>query len=501
MNERGIISPELVARAVMHLAGPELAKKSFRHFVRQSMPEYQEARHHRLIMQALQLVEMGLIKRLAISMPPRHGKSELVSIRYPAWYLGRHPTHNVIHASYGSDLSNDFSRRVRALVRDDPVFRSLFPAVELDEERARINDWRLANGGGFRSVGTGGGVTGHGGHLIIIDDPHKEGDASSPAALREAWDWYTSAVWTRQAPGAAIVVTATRWAPLDLIGHLIRAADSSPKADQWWVLVLPGLAEENDPLGRAPGEALWPEWFPAETLLAMKAISEPFFLALYQQDPRAMSSVMFRADDFRRAEFVDVGASETSAFCFDLALGDNEGGDYTCYARATYNRATGVLGFDHLYRELIEWPLMKEGIRELMRLHPDADFVFPKHTYELMAIQELRYEVPGMASHLKQVSFPAGSDKRARAQCLSWRASQHRVVVEDCPVTEVWLQDYEDFPTGDHDDPVDVGSVAAHHFGIQGEFAAAIVDADARARQRVAEAVKVQAALERIGYA
>lgn len=490
------ISPEIVARMVLHLTEPLLAKKSFQRFVQRTMPDYQLAEHHRLIMGALQMVEEGKIRFLIICLPPRHGKSELVSIRFPAFCLGRHPDWDLIHISYAADLSNDFSRRVRAILRDDLNYRSLFRKVELDPERSRVDDWRLTGGGGFRSVGTGGGVSGRGADLLIIDDPHKEGEISR-STLKQTFEWYASGARTRLMPGARLVLCMTRWDLLDMVGQVIRAANSSPDADQWYVLNLPALAEEDDPLGREPGEALWPAWYPREALLSIKALSEVYFQALFQQDPRAVNIQMFADEDWRKVDHAVVKC-ERPAWCFDLALGEDEAGDYTAWARVMYDSESHDMGFSHLFRQRLTWPDAKEKIEELIKLYPDDDFVFPKQSFELMAVQTLRHDNPG--ARIQQVSFPAGSDKRSRAQVLAERVKKHHVLISDRELTPYWISEHSDFPA-DHDDCVDVGSVATHHFGLQHEFAAAIVDAEAKARRKLQRLEEQRAALERLGYA
>ena len=487
-------SAEMVARAALTLLQPMLARKSLRHFVLRTMPNYQMARHHWLIMSALEMVERGLIRFLIINMPPRHGKSEIVSVRFPAWYLGRHPSDDVIHVSYGSDLSNDFSRRVRALVRDDPNFRALFPRITLDPERQRINDWRTFEGGGFRSVGTGGGISGHGANLLIIDDPHKEGEIT-PSGLKEVFDWYSSAARLRLMPGAKIVICMTRWDLRDLVGQVIRAANANPAADQWLVLDLPGLAMEADPLGRLPGEALWPEWYPVEALLALKALSEPHFEALIQQNPRALNIEMFDPTDWRRVPNAVV-ENERAAWCFDLALGEDDASDYTAWSRVTYNKTSGEMAFGHLFRERLTWPQAKTKIEELFTLFPDDDFAFPKHMLELMAVQTLRHDHPEM--RLKAVSFPAHSDKRSRAQVLAERVKARKVLISACDLVDYWVQEHTDFP-GEFDDCVDVCSVATHYFGLQNEFSAAIADLDAKARRKAEYNQLVSDTVARIG--
>lgn len=450
-------------------------------------------------MQALQMVEEGRIDRLIISMPPRHGKSELVSVRFPAWYLGLHSGRDVIHVSYGADLSHDFSRRVRMLVRDDPVYRALFPGVLLDPERQRVNDWRLVNGGGFRSVGAKAGITGHGADLLVIDDPHKEGELTE-LALDEVYEWFVSAARTRLSRYGAIVLCMTRWHPQDLVGRVIEAANQSGDADQWAVLTLPGLAEPGDVLGREVGEALWPEWFPRESLLAVRALSERDFEALYQQNPRSTAVQMFSAQDFGEAD-VEAVEKLPGVWAFDLALGESDGGDYSAGARVHYDRNSRRMVFTHLFRERRTWPEMKTRIVELMDAYPGDVFAFPRQTFELMAVQVLRYERP--SARVASVSFPAGSDKVSRAQVLADMVSGGRVALEpgrlNGGLTGQWVSEYVAFPAGRHDDVVDVGSVAAHYFGVHREFSAAVVDLGLEARRRAAERAEIAEVVGRVG--
>lgn len=505
LAEQATLSPDLVAKAVIHLARPYLARKSFRHFVPLTMPSYQVARHHLIIMTALEMLEAGMINRLIVNMPPRHGKSELVSVRFPAWYLGRHPDQDIIHVSHSADLSNDFSRRVRAMVRDDMTYQQLFPQTLLDPERQRVDDWRLTRGGGFRSRGTGGGISGHGADLMIIDDPHKEGEIT-PTVLAQVFEWYTTGARTRLMPGAKVLICMTRWDLKDLVGQVVAVANRDSQADQWHILNLAGLIEteeqaEVDPLGREIGESLWPDWYPPESLLALKALSEPHFEALVQQNPRAFSMEMFRSENWRRAAEIEiVGRLHESriAWCFDLALGEDEGADYCAWSRVLYSAATKEIAFTRLYRERVTWPEAKQMIRDLIEFHPDDFFVFPKHSFELMAVQELRREFP--EAKIRQVSFPAGSDKVSRAQVLADRHAAQKVWIVDSPVTQLWIDEHDQFPSSDHDDMVDAGSVATHYFGLDVEFFAAIVESEQaavdRQKKRLAERAEV---MERIG--
>lgn len=500
------ISGELLARSLIQVASPYLARASLRHFVLQTMPQYQMARHHRLIIRALELLEAGTLSRLIVNMPPRHGKSELVSVRFPAWFLGRHPDRDVIHISHSADLSNDFSRRVRAMVRDELSYRELFPGVELDPERQRVDDWRLTRGGGFRSRGTGGGISGHGADLLVIDDPHKEGEITPPA-LQQVFKWYTTGARTRLMPGAKILICMTRWDLKDLVGRVVGVANAEASADQWWVLNLRGLIENeeqarDDPLGRSVGQALWPEWYPAASLLALKALSEAHYEALIQQNPRAFSQEMF--DPARWVRLPEsmirdrLHESGRVAWCFDLALGEDDESDYVAWARVWYSREFREIGFTKLFRERMTWPEAKREIVGLLKAYPGEDFVFPKHSFELMAVQELRDEQE--SASIQQVGFPAKSDKVSRARVLEDRQARGLVMLEESGLTEAWVDEHDQFPSGEHDDMVDVGSVATHWFGLDVEFYAAIVESQEAALARRKKALAEKAGiLERIG--
>lgn len=456
-------------------------------------------------MAALEMLEAGTITRLIVNMPPRHGKSELVSVRFPAWYLGRHPDHDIIHVSHSADLSNDFSRRVRMMVRDDMTYQSLFPQTVLDPERQRVDDWRLTRGGGFRSRGTGGGISGHGADLMIIDDPHKEGEITA-TVLSQVFEWYSTGARTRLMPGGKILICMTRWDLKDLCGQVVAAANRDPNADQWHILDLPGLIEteemaERDPLGRRLHESLWPEWYPPESLLALKALSEPNFQALVQQNPRAFSMEMFKPENWQRLQesaIHDRLHESKAAWCFDLALGEDEGADYCAWSRVLYDSESKEIGFTRLFRERITWPDAKAKIKELITYFPDDVFVFPKHSFELMAVQELKREHP--QAKIRQIAFPARSDKVARAQVLADRHAAQKVFIEESPATQLWIDEHDEFPSSDHDDMVDVGSVATHHFGLDVEFFASIVESQEaavqREKKRLAERAEV---LERLG--
>lgn len=192
--------------AAVELLARRRARTSLIEFTTYTNPQYVSADHHRLIAAALERVLTGDCKRLMICMPPRHGKSELASRRFPAYALAKNPTKQIIAASYNSDIAADFGRNVRNIV-DDPGYRNLYPNVTLASDSRAADRWHTNAGGMYVAAGVGTAITGRGADILLIDDPFKDREeADSEIRRMRVWDWYTSTAYTRLMPGGAIVV-------------------------------------------------------------------------------------------------------------------------------------------------------------------------------------------------------------------------------------------------------------------------------------------------------
>ena len=260
-------------------------------FTQATYPGYEPAPHHRLIVEKLEAVERGELRRLMLFVPPRHGKSELASVRFPAWYVGRDPKRKVILTSYGAVLAYKFSRRVRNLVRS-PLYRRLYPGIDLTGDAAAVAFWAWEKdgeeAGAFNAAGVGGGITGEGCDLLVVDDPVKDAKEALSLTVRDdCYEWYSSTAYTRLDRSAnAIVLIMTRWHEDDLAGRLLQQQDEG--GETWEVVDLPALAESGreDALGRAPGRPLWPERFDEARLAVIRTtVREQWWEALYQQRP------------------------------------------------------------------------------------------------------------------------------------------------------------------------------------------------------------------------
>lgn len=202
------------------------------------------SRHFVYICEQLRRVTSGEVKRMMLFMPPRHGKSELVTIRYALWRLLREPRMNIIIASYNQKLAEHFSRKIRWLAES---------CLEVSRSRNAVGQWETAAGGGVKAVGVGAGVTGFGGNLIIIDDPVKGMRQANSRVYRDrAWDWYRNDIYTRLEPNGSIILIQTRWHEDDLAGRLLKNMQTG--GEQWEMVRLPALAEEGETGRKGNGE-------------------------------------------------------------------------------------------------------------------------------------------------------------------------------------------------------------------------------------------------------
>lgn len=404
---------------------------------------YEPAGHHAEISAALEAVERGEVTRLMICMPPRHGKSELASRRFPAWYLGRNPDRQIIAASYNGDIAADFGRDVRNIVAD-PYYRLLFESGLAPDSQA-ANRWHTSKGGMYVAAGVGTAITGRGAHVLLIDDPFKDREeADSDIRRRRVWDWYTSTAYTRLMKGGAIVVINTRWHEDDLSGKLL---DQQTKGgDKWKVVSLPAISDD--------GVALWPDRYPLPVLQQIKAVlPERDWNALYQQQPNPDDGTYFRREYFQEWETKTLPADLALYGTSDYAV-TADGGDYTVH------RVWGVDPTGDLYR-LGGWrgqttsDVWIEKQIDLMAKHkPFAWFgesgVIQK-AIEPMLVRRMRER----NTFCRLEWLPSVTNKPTRARGFQARAASKRVWFE--PGAE--LAEFLKFPNGKNDDDVDTASL------------------------------------------
>ena len=275
------------------------------------LQEMKPAAHHRYLIEKLEQVADGTVDRLMVLMPPGSAKSTYASMLFPPWWFARHPQSSIIAASHTADLAVSFGRRARDLVRDNPELGYRI----LSDERA-AGRWRTTLGGNYLAAGVLGPIVGRRADLVLIDDPVKSiMQADSPTYRDRLWDWYRSDLMTRLRPAGRVVIVMTRWHEDDLSGRLL-----AHEPDEWHTIRLPAIAGDDDPLGRRPGEPLWPEWEGAEKLARKQAsVGSRVWFAQFQQDPRPAEGSIFDVRRIDILESYDTHSDSVVVRAWDLA--------------------------------------------------------------------------------------------------------------------------------------------------------------------------------------
>ena len=418
-------------------------------------PSYVPAEHHRKIARALERISSGDCKRLIITMPPRHGKSMLISEYFPSWFLGNHPDKYVIFAAYAQEFADDFGRKVRNQLQD-PLFKAIFPECQISADSASASKFNTVQKGSYFAVGVGGPIVGRGAHLAIIDDPVKSREEiESDLFRRKQKDWYQSVMRTRMMPGGAIVIVHTRWHEDDLIGWVLGAHQH----EKWEVIDLPAISED--------GKALWPEMYPIPELEILKdTLGMREWNSQFMQNPVPESGDFFRREWF---QFYDVPPTGMYIYgASDFAVTD-KGGDFTEH---------GIFGIDdknNIY--ILDWwsgqTNSAEWINSMLDLHDQWKTM--KWYGEAGVIR--RAVEPQLAKRMEERKLylnlewmASMADKSARASNFQGRAANRKVFL---PRKAHWASDLLSqlirFPAGLHEDKVDVCSLIGR--GLQSQSA------------------------------
>lgn len=421
--------------------------------------EMRPARHHKLIISELESLERGDIDVLFLFLPPGSAKSTFASVLFPAWFIGRNPGKALIAVSHTQELSERFGRRVRNTVAS-AEYQGIYPGVTVSNDSAAAGRWDASNGCEYFACGIGGSVTGRRADLGLVDDPVASREVADSETMRNKhWEWFINDFMTRLKPGAKLVFVMTRWHEDDLGGRALAYF-----GDRARVLKIPMEAGEDDPVGRAVGERLWPEWY-TDDMVSLAKRDPRVWSALYQQEPRPGEGGEFRREWLRHYNDCKAGAGMNKILLVDPASGKRATNDYT---------SMWIIGLssDSNYYVL-------DMVRDRLNLSERAEKVFSLHRkwkpyqvryerYGMMADIEhmescmdrenYRFKITEVGGGLKKEdrirrTLPMFQDGKFYLPNTFWYTRTDGIVYD--LVDEFINQEYLAFPVGRHDDMMD----------------------------------------------
>jgi predicted phage terminase large subunit-like protein len=383
-----------------------------------------------------------------VFMPPRHGKSELISHYFPAWVLGNWPYKQVILASYEADFAESWGRKARGVLTE--VGNDVF-GVSLDGRQSAAKSWAVSQGGSMNTAGVGGPMTGKGAHILVIDDPVKNfEEAMSPTARKRAWEWWQSVAYTRLEPGAAAVIMMTRWHEDDLAGRILEESDEA-----WEIISMPAIADtEDDPIGRQLGQALCPQRYTEKDFDRIRnSVGKYVWQSLYQQQPSAFegSIIMRKWWSYYVRETLPKSFDEIIQ-SWDMTFKDTKQSDFVVgqvWGRRKANRylldqVRDRMTFTETQRAVQKlskkWPLARRKLIEAKANGPAV-------------IDSLTSTVPGL------IPYDPKDSKEARVFAVTPNIESGNIWIPHKNIATFDVQEFVDecarFPTGMHDDQVD----------------------------------------------
>jgi predicted phage terminase large subunit-like protein len=433
---------------------------------------YQDEKHHRAIARVVEEVVKGEIQFLILSAPPRHGKSQIVSRHLPAWFAGKFPHQDVVVATYNDDFAMDFGKDVRAIVQT-PQYRQVFPNFELRRGGAASNRLQTKEGGMLTFVGVGGTLTGRGASLLIIDDIISNSEQASSKTMRDKmWDWFISVAMTRRMNKKLVIITFTRWHTDDIIGRLTDPENecyNHQLAQKIKIINFPAIADEDDPLGRAPGEALWPDRYDIDFLKEQQQLNELKFAALYQQRPTVADGVYFRRENVQYYEPETLPKDLRIYAASDHAVGTTQRNDRTCLLKVGVDRQNNI------YLLECDWRRMTSdaAVEAMLTMASGKDrpiFWWAERGHISKSIGPfLRKRMVETGQFINVIEVTPAADKEQRAQSIIARFAMGKVYFPKHGVwTERAIDELMSFPNGKHDDFTD--TLAYVGLGLQSQF-------------------------------
>jgi len=444
----------------------EKAQKNFMEYVKQMWPGFIHGRHHALMAKKFEAIARGELRRVIINMPPRHTKSEFASYLFPSWYLGLFPQKKIIQCSNTGELAVGFGRKVRNLVGSE-AYAKIFPDVTLRQDSKAAGRWSTNKNGEYFAIGVGGTVTGKGGDIVIIDDPHSEQEAAlaagNPEVYQKVYEWYTSGPRQRLQPGGTIVIVMTRWAENDLTGRVLADAMKRSTGEDWDVIELPAILPSGNPL--------WPEFWSIKELEALKEELPPSkWNAQYQQKPTGEEGALVKRDWWKMWEGKQAPPCQYIIQSWDTAFTKSERSDFSaCTTWGVFHKDedendVNIILLD-AFQERMEFPELKDKAIELYKeWEPDTCIIEAK-----AAGAPLVFEMRRMGIPVSEYTPTRGNDKFVRLNSVTDLFRSGKVWAPDMRWAHEVIEQMAAFPNASHDDLVDSSTQALIRFR-QGGF-------------------------------
>lgn len=395
---------------------------------------------------------------------PTHN-TQLGTKSLTAWVSGKRPEWDIGVASYSDSMAQDMGADTRAIMQT-PQFKQVFPNHRLRKGGTAKDNIQTEAGGRLVFVGRGGALTGRGMSLGLGDDLLKDHEEARSQAIRDsAWNWFTKVFMTRRMGPKLIILTMTRWHEDDVIGRITDPNNphyNAIEAAKWKIIRLPAIAEDDDPLGRAPGEPLWPERFDLDFLQSQQRIDPLGFAALYQQTPTVADGTVFRRENIQRYDMKDLPENLRFYAASDHAVGTKQRNDPSCFGKG------GVDPQGNLWMTELFWQRAPADKAVEMMLEMGCGFPVDQRPLVWWAERghisksigpflQKRMQETNRFLRVQEVT-PIG-DKEQRAQSIAARVAVGKVFFPKGPIWDKAIEEMLAFPNGLHDDVVDMLSL------------------------------------------
>jgi predicted phage terminase large subunit-like protein len=450
----------------------EACQRDLIEFCKYMQEDYIVGKHHRHLADLLMAIECGDEDRISVSIAPRHGKSQIVSIFFTAWYLGHHPDHKIMMVSHTTDLAVDFGRKVRNLI-GSAIYAEIFPNTTLAKDSKSAGRWNTNQGGEYFACGVGSSIAGRGANLLVLDDVHSEQDVLNGnfEVFERAYQWFAYGARTRLMPQGKICIVGTRWHQDDLIGRVIKDMSKDEDADQYTVVEFPAMMEVEKEDGTTTKKALWPEFFDLKALMRTKATMPVFqWNAQYQQNPTGEEGALVKREWWGLWLHDDPPKCDYVIMTLDAAQETHNRADFTAITTwgVFFNEEVGTNDIILLnsIKERYEFPDLKaKALEEFHEWEPDS-FIVEKKSAGAALYQELRR----MGIPVSEYTPHRGSgDKTARLNSVTDIVKSGLCWVPRTRWAEELVDEVASFPFGSNDDLVDTTVMALMRFR-QGGF-------------------------------